>query len=122
MSLPRRFAVVVGSALSAALGAVLIGIGVVGRQDRTVAAGKRRFHGRAFERRWIPDLDERARHAEVVAERLELDMREPGEVPLAEAAERLGVTVGTVRRRAKRGQLQGAYRKGRLAGIILDAE
>jgi hypothetical protein len=122
MSSARRLAVVVASALSAALGAVLIAIGVVSRRDRTVAVGKRRFHGFAFERRWISDHADRERHAAVVADRLELDVREPGEVTLAEAAERLGVTIGTVRRRAKRGRLQGAYRNGRLAGIVLDAE
>jgi hypothetical protein len=109
----------VGSAL---VGVVLVAIGSVIRSDRTVAAGKRRFHGHAFGRRWIKDPDERDRHAEIVAERLELDTRQPGEVSLAAAADRLGVSIGTVRRRAKRGQLQAAYRNGRLTGVILDAE
>ena len=109
--------------LSAVVGAVLIAVGVISKRDRTVAAGKRRFHGHAFERRWIPDPDERKRHATIVAERLELDTSQPGEVTLAEAAERLGVSVGTVRRRAKRGQLEAAYHQnGRLRGVILDAE
>jgi hypothetical protein len=107
---------------SAVVGGVLVAIGTVIRSDRTVAAGKRRFHGHAFERRWIKDDEERDRHAEVVAERLDVDTRQPGEVSLAEAADRLGVSIGTVRRRAKRGQLQAAYRNGRLTGVILDAE
>jgi excisionase family DNA binding protein len=119
---PRRLLLAVFSLASAATGAVLIAVGIVSRSDRTVAAGKRRFHGRAFERRWIPNPAERQRHAEIVADRLELDTRQPGELSLAEAAERLGVTVGTVRRRAKRGKLEGAYRNGRLTGVILDAE
>ena len=118
----RRIAIGVVSALSAVVGAVLIAVGFISRHDRTVAAGKRRFHGRAFERRWIPDLSERKRHAEIIADRLDLDASQPGEVSLADAANRLGVTVGTVRRRAKRGQLQGAYRDGRLTGVILDPE
>ena len=37
--------------LSAVLGAVLIAIGIVSRHDRTVAAGKRRFHGRSIDSR-----------------------------------------------------------------------
>ena len=118
----RRIAIGVVSALSAVVGAVLIAVGFISRHDRTVAAGKRRFHGRAFERRWINDPSERKRHAEIVAERLDLDTTQSGEVSLADAAERLGVTVGTVRRRAKRGQLQGAYRNGRLTGVILDPD
>jgi hypothetical protein len=109
----------VGSAL---LGVMLVAIGSVIRSDRTVAAGKRRYHGHAFERRWIRDADQRERHAEAVADRLELDTRQPGEVSLSDAADRLGVTIGTVRRRAKRGKLQAAYRDGRLTGVILDAE
>ena len=120
--LPGRIALGVLGALSAALGAILIAVGVVSRHDRTVAAGKRRFHGRGLDRRWIADPEERERHEGIVAERLDLDVREPGEVSLAEAAERLGVSIGTIRRRAKRGQLQAAYRNGRLTGVILDAE
>ena len=120
--LPGKIALWIVGGLSAALGAVLIAIGVVSRHDRTVAAGKRRFHGRGVDRRWISDPEERERHANIVAERLELDTRQSGEVSLAEAAERLGVSIGTVRRRAKRGQLQGAYRNERLTGVILDAE
>ena len=120
--LPGRIALGVLGALSAALGAILIAVGVVSRHDRTMAAGKRRFHGRGLDRRWIADPDERERHDSIVAERLDLDMREPGEVGLAEAAERLGVSVGTIRRRAKRGQLKAAHRNGRLTGVILEAE
>jgi hypothetical protein len=120
--LPGKIVLAIVGGLSAALGAVLIAIGVVSRHDRTVAAGKRRFHGRGIDRRWISDPAERERHADIVAERLELDTRQPGEVTLAEAAERLGVSIGTVRRRAKRGQLRGAYRNDRLTGVILDAE
>ena len=120
--LPGRIVLAIVGGLSAVLGAVLIAIGLVSRHDRTVAAGKRHFHGRGIDRRWISDPRERERHANIVAERLELDARQPGEVSLAEAAERLGVTIGTVRRRAKRGQLTGAYRNERLTGVILDAE
>ena len=76
----------------------------------------------AFERRWIPDDAERERHAEIVADRLELNTRQPGEVSLADAATQLGVTVGTIRRRVKRGELKAVYRNERLAGVILDAE
>jgi len=120
--LPSKIVLAIVGGLSAALGAALIAIGVVSHHDRTVAAGKRRFHGRGLDRRWISDPQERERHADIVAERLELDTRQPGEVSLAEAAERLGVTIGTVRRRAKRGQLRGAYRNDRLIGVILGGE
>jgi hypothetical protein len=57
---------------SAVAGLFLIAAGIIARQERTVAAGKRRFHGFAFERRWIDDAEERERHAAVVAERLDL--------------------------------------------------
>jgi hypothetical protein len=120
MSVSRRILIGVAGAVSGVIGAVLVAIGVITRSDRTVAAGKRRFHGHAFERRWISNPKERERHAEVVAERLELDTVEPGEVTLAEAAEQLGVTVATVRRRVKLGKLQGVYRNGRLAGVIIE--
>jgi hypothetical protein len=62
----------IASAATAVAGLFLIAAGVIARQERTVAAGKRRFHGSAFERRWIGDADERERHAAVVAERLDL--------------------------------------------------
>jgi hypothetical protein len=118
-----RIAIAVLSAISAVIGAVLIAVGVISKRDRTVAAGKRRFHGHAFERRWISDPEERQHHATIVAERLDLDSRQPGEVPLTEAAEQLGVSVATIRRRAKRGQLEGVHHpNGRLRGVILDAE
>jgi hypothetical protein len=107
---------------SLATGAMLIAMGAIIRQQRMVAAGKRRFHGYAFERRWIPDQKERVRHTAVVAERLDLDMEQPGEVSVADAATRLGVSVSTVRRRAKAGQLKGAYRGGRLTGVIFEAD
>lgn len=110
------------SAGSLAGGGVLIAIGAIARQKRIVAAGKRRFHGQAFERRWISEPEERERHASIVAERLDLDAVQPGGVSVAEAAERLGVSVSTVRRRAKSGQLTGAYRDGRLTGVILEAD
>jgi hypothetical protein len=107
--------------LSALGGVVLIGIGIITRQERAIAAGKRRFRGSAFERRWIPDLAERQHHAEIVAERLELSDQD-GQVALGAAAERLGVTVATVRRRVKRGQLRGVYDAERLVGVILPSE
>ncbi|HEX6654575.1 MAG TPA: hypothetical protein VF153_00015 [Candidatus Limnocylindria bacterium] len=106
--------------LSAVGGLVLVGIGIITRQERAVTAGRRRFRGSAFERRWIPDQAERQRHAEIVAERLELS--EDGQVDLASAAERLGVTVATVRRRVKRGQLEGVYAEKRLVGVVLPVE
>ncbi len=118
----RRFLVFVVSIGSVLIGAMLVAIGWITRSDRTAAAGKRRFHGHAFERRWIPDDAERERHAEIVADRLELNTRQPGEVSLADAATQLGVTVGTIRRRVKRGELKAVYRNERLAGVILDAE
>jgi excisionase family DNA binding protein len=103
-------------------GAVLIAAGAIIRQRRMVAAGKRRFHGFAFERRWISDPKERVRHTAVVAQRLDLEVQQPGQLSVAEAANRLGVSVSTVRRRAKSGQLKGAYRRGRLTGVILEAD
>lgn len=103
-------------------GVVLIATGAIIRQQRMVAAGKRRFHGFAFERRWISDPKERVRHTAVVAQRLDLDVEQPGQVSVAEAATRLGVSASTVRRRAKSGQLKGAYRHGRLTGVILEAD
>lgn len=103
-------------------GAVLIAVGVMSRQQRIADAGKRSFHGHAFERRWISDQEERVRHAAIVSDRLDLDVEQPGAVSVAEAAERLGVSASTVRRRAKNGQLKGAYRSGRLTGVILDAD
>jgi excisionase family DNA binding protein len=103
-------------------GVVLITLGRITRQEQAVAAGKRRFHGFAFERRWISDPDERTRHAEIVAERLDEEAKQAGEVTVAQAAERLGVSVSTVRRRARSGQLKGAYRGERLTGVILEGD
>jgi excisionase family DNA binding protein len=120
--LGRRVLLGAASVGSLVVGVVLITLGRITRQERAVAAGKRRFHGLAFERRWIPDPDERTRHAAVVAERLGQDAMQPGEVTVAQAAERLGVSVSTVRRRAKTGQLNGAYRGGRLTGVILEED
>ena len=114
---------VVGSLLSIGSrvgGALLIGLGSVVRQDRIVDAGKRRFYGEAFERRWISDVEERERHATIVAERLGIEASGGGVVSVAEAARRLGVSASTVRRRAQRGELTGAYRNGRLTGIVLE--
>lgn len=120
MNLRRGLLGVVG-VLSALGGLVLIGIGIITRQERAVTAGRRRFRGSAFERRWIPDQAERERHAEIVAERLEL--QEPdGHADLAAAATHLGVTVATVRRRVKRGDLEGVYAHDRLIGVILPVE
>jgi hypothetical protein len=118
----RRRGLLVGALglLSALGGLVLIGIGVITRQERAVAAGKRRFRGSAFERRWIPDGAERQQHAAIVADRLELP--ENGSVDLPSAAARLGVTVGTVRRRVRRGELEGVYVEKRLVGVVLPAE
>jgi excisionase family DNA binding protein len=110
------------SGLSLIGGTVLIAVGVITRQRRIADAGKRSFHGHAFERRWIPDQDERVRHADIVADRLDIDVEPPGTVSVAEAAERLGISVSTVRRHAKSGRLKGAYRAGRLTGVILDAD
>jgi hypothetical protein len=117
MSVRRGLLGVVGL-VSALGGLLLIGIGIITRQERAVTAGKRQFRGFAFERRWIADPDERARHQEIVAERLELE--EPdGHVDLATAATQLGVTVATVRRRVKRGELEGVYTRERLVAIVL---
>jgi excisionase family DNA binding protein len=118
-SLRRGLVLGAVSAISLVSGAALIAIGVITRQQRAVAAGKRRFHGNGFERRWISDPQERERHAVIVADRLDLDVELPGAVSVADAAERLGVSVSTVRRRAKSGQLKGAYRGGRLTGVVL---
>ena len=116
----RGLLVAVASLVSALGGLVLVGIGIITRQERAVSAGKRRFHGSAFERRWIPDHAERQRHAEVVAERLEL--ADDGHLDLPTAAERLGVTVATVRRRVKRGELEGVFAEQRLVGVVLPGE
>jgi hypothetical protein len=69
-SLGGRVSLAAVSLASLVSGAILLAVGSVLRQQQTVAAGKRRFHGQAFERRWIPDEAERERHAAVVAERL----------------------------------------------------
>jgi len=119
----RRLLLGLAGLVSALAGLVLVGIGIITRQERAVSAGKRRFHGSAFERRWIPDPDERERHAEIVADRL--DLAEPesdGHVALAAAANRLGISVSTVRRRIKRGELEGVYAQERLVGVRLPAE
>jgi hypothetical protein len=126
---PRGLLVGLLSLGSALLGVFLVAVGVITRQERAVAAGKRRFHGYAFERRWISDLDEREWHAATVALRLDLDptdhdAADGGEaagsaVSVAEAAGQLGISAATVRRRAKRGDIKGVYANGRLTGVIL---
>ncbi|HET7581650.1 MAG TPA: hypothetical protein VFL75_02715 [Candidatus Limnocylindria bacterium] len=119
----RRLLLGLAGLVSALAGLVLVGIGIITRQERAVSAGKRRFHGSAFERRWIPDPDERERHAEIVADRLELaEPESDGHVALAAAANRLGISVTTVRRRIKRGELEGVYTQERLVGVRLPAE
>lgn len=110
------------SVASLVTGAILLAIGSVLRQQRTVAAGKRRFHGNAFERRWIPDDAERVQHAAVVAERLGISAGARPVVRVADAAQRLGVSVSTVRRRVKRGELEAVFQNGRMTGIVLEAE
>jgi excisionase family DNA binding protein len=110
------------SLLSLVTGAILLAIGSVLRQQRTVAAGKRRYHGKAFERRWIPDDVERQEHAAIVVERLHPAQPDGPVVRLTEAAERLGVSVSTIRRRIQRGELQAVIRDGRTAGVILEAD
>jgi excisionase family DNA binding protein len=112
----------IASLVSLVTGAILLAVGSVFRQQRTVAEGKRRFHGKAFERRWIPDEDERQRHAEVVAERLNPEPPSGPVVRVAEAAERLGVSVSTVRRRIQRGELEAVFVDGRMTGVILEAD
>jgi excisionase family DNA binding protein len=121
-SVRGRIGLAVASLVSLVTGAILLAIGSVLRQRRTVTAGKRRYHGGAFERRWISDEDERERHTEAVSDRLELPRPEGPEVRLAEAAERLGVSVSTVRRRIQRGELKAVYRDGRMTGVILEAD
>jgi len=117
-----RVSLGLASLVSLLTGAILLAIASVTRQQRTVAAGKRRFHGQAFERRWIPDDGERQRHAEVVAERLAQSPSDGPVLRVAEAAKRLGVSVSTVRRRAQRGELQAVMQDGRLTGVILEAD
>ena len=117
-----RVSLGVASLVSLVTGAILLAVGSVFRQRRTVAAGKRRFHGKAFERRWIPDDAERQVHADVVAERLGQSPSEGPVVRVAEAAERLGVSVSTVRRRVQRGELQAVMEGGRMTGVILEAD
>ena len=120
----RRRGVVAGllSVASRIIGALLMMLGRVLRLNRIVAAGKRRFYGVGFERRWISDRVERERHAVIVTERLGIDAANAGVVPVAEAARRLGVSASTVRRRVQRGELKGAYSGGRLTGIDFDPE
>ena len=117
-----RIGLGVASLVSLVTGAVLLAVGSVLRQQRTVTAGKRRYHGGAFERRWIPDDAERQEHAAVVAERLALPQRAAPIVRVAEAAQRLGVSVSTVRRRVKRGELEAVFQNGRMTGIVLEAD
>ena len=112
----------IASLVSLVTGAVLLAIGSVLRQQRTVAAGKRRYHGMAFERRWIPDDAERQEHAAIVAERLQPERSDGPVLRLAEAAERLGVSVSTVRRRIQRGELRAVVQDGRTTGVILEAD
>ena len=121
-ALGGRVSFALASLASLVTGAVLLAIGSVMRQRHTVSAGKRRFHGQAFERRWIPDDDERQRHAEVVAERLAPDPAPSVVVRVTEAAKRLGVSASTVRRRVKRGELEGFYEDGRMTGVVLEAD
>jgi hypothetical protein len=121
MSGRRSLLAVVAGAVSAAVGMVLIGIGVITRQERAVSAGRRRFRGRAFDRRWISDPVERERHAEVVADRLSLPLP-AGQLDLPDAAERLGISVATIRRRVRNGKLEGVYRGKRLVGVVLPSE
>jgi excisionase family DNA binding protein len=118
----RRRGIVAGllSVGSRITGALLMLVGRVVRRDGIVAAGKRRFHGAGFERRWISDQDERQLHAAIVTRRLGIDAADEGIVTVAEAARTLGVSVSTVRRRVQRGELKGAYSGGRLTGIVLD--
>ena len=117
-----RIALGVASLMSLVTGAVLLAVGSVLRQQRTVTAGKRRYHGGAFERRWIPDDAERQEHASVVAERLAQPQRAAPVVRVADAAQRLGVSVSTVRRRVKRGELEAVFQNGRMTGIVLEAD
>ncbi|HET7521112.1 MAG TPA: hypothetical protein VFK61_06205 [Candidatus Limnocylindria bacterium] len=128
MNVSRRLLMWLAAGASAIGGLALMGVGVILRQRRMADAGKRSFHGRAFERRWISDHRERARHAEIVAERLEItdegvtDAQADDGTPLATAARRLGVTVDTVRRRVRRGDLEGIYRGRRLVGVVMAPE
>jgi excisionase family DNA binding protein len=117
-----RISLAVASLVSLVVGAILLAVGSVMRQRHTVAAGRRRYHGGAFERRWIPDEAEREQHAEVVAERLSEVSSERPVVRLAEAADRLGVSVSTVRRRIQRGELEAVPLDGRTTGVVLEAD
>jgi excisionase family DNA binding protein len=120
--LSDRVSLGLASLISLLTGAILLAIASITRQQRTAAAGKRRFHGKAFERRWIPDDGERQRHAEVVAERLGQSPVDGPVLRVAEAAERLGVSASTVRRRVQRGELEGVFRDGRMTGVVLEAD
>ena len=110
------------SLASLVTGAILLTVGSVLRQPQTVAAGRRQIHGHARERRWIPDDEERARHDAIVAERLGISPTARPEVRVADAAERLGVSASTVRRRVQRGELEGVFRDGRMTGVVLEAD
>jgi excisionase family DNA binding protein len=112
----------IASLVSLVTGAILLAIGSVLRQQRTFAAGKRRYHGMAFERRWIPDDVARREHAAIVAERLQPARPDGPVVRVAEAAERLGVSVSTIRRRIQRGELRAVVQDGRTTGVILEAD
>ena len=73
------------------------------------------------DRRWISDGSERTRHDAIVRERLVVPRREA--TSLVEAANRLGVSVQTVRRRVKRGQLDAAYdARGHISRVYLDEQ
>lgn len=118
----QRVSLTVAGLVSLATGAILLTIGSVLRQPQTVAAGKRQIHAHARERRWIPDDEERERHAAVVATRLGISAAARPEMRVAEAAERLGVSASTVRRRVQRGELEGVFRDGRMTGVLLEAD
>jgi excisionase family DNA binding protein len=121
-NLRGRIGLAMASLVSLVVGGILLVIGSVMRQQRTADAGRRRYHGGAFERRWISDATERERHAEVVAERLSTVESDRPVVRLSEAADRLGVSVSTVRRRIQRGELEAITQDGRTTGVVLDAD
>lgn len=71
------------------------------------------------DRRWISDASERVRHDAIVRERLDVPIRQA--MSVVQAADRLGVTVQTIRRRVKRGDLDAECdARGRIARVYLD--